>query len=226
MKDGKITAVVAVRKGSQRVKNKNIKPFHDTSLLELKLEILNKVSNIDEIIVNSDCDRMLDIGQKMGAVIFKRDKFFASSKATNSDFHHHIASVTDSDYIFLAPVCSPFISVKKHEEAIDLFYNSKCDSLTSCELVKGHLWLDGKPINYDIKNVPNSQDLPDICKLNYGISIIEKQIMLKKRGLVGLNPKFMILNEIESIDIDEPITFKIAEIIYKNLNLNLKNYEK
>ena len=49
--------------------------------------------------------------------------------------------------------------------------------------------------------------------------------MLKKRGLVGSNPKFMILNEIESIDIDEPITFKIAEIIYKNLNLNLKNYE-
>ena len=29
-----ITAVVAVRKGSQRVPNKNIKPFGDSNLLE------------------------------------------------------------------------------------------------------------------------------------------------------------------------------------------------
>ena len=32
--------------------------------------------------------------------------------------------------------------------------NSDCDSLTSTSLVKGHLWLDGKPINYDLNNVP------------------------------------------------------------------------
>ena len=36
-KTGKLTAVVAVRKGSQRVKNKNIRPFGNTNLLELKL---------------------------------------------------------------------------------------------------------------------------------------------------------------------------------------------
>ncbi len=51
MRKGKVTAVVAVRKGSQRVPNKNIKPFGDTTLLDLKLQTLLKVSNIDEIIV-------------------------------------------------------------------------------------------------------------------------------------------------------------------------------
>ena len=63
MKQGKVTAVVAVRKGSQRVPNKNIKPFGDTTLLDLKLQTLLKVSNIDEIIVNSDCDKMIEIGK-------------------------------------------------------------------------------------------------------------------------------------------------------------------
>ena len=33
----KIVAVVAVRAGSQRVPKKNIRKFHDTNLLELKL---------------------------------------------------------------------------------------------------------------------------------------------------------------------------------------------
>ena len=93
--------------------------------------------------------------------------------------------------------------------------------LTSCELVKGHLWLDGKPINYSLENVPNSQDLPDIKKLNYGISITEKKSMIKRKSVVGLNPKFIIIDEIESTDIDDPVTFKTAEVLYENLNLNL-----
>ena len=166
MKKGKMTAVVAVRAGSQRVKNKNFRPFADTNLLELKLKILLKVKNLDEIIVNSDSDIMLEIANKYNVKTQKRDEFFASSNATNSDFHKHIAEVTNSDFIFLAPVCSPFIGVKRHQEAINNFMMSEVDSLTSCELVKGHLWLDGKPINYSLDNVPNSQDLPEIKKLN------------------------------------------------------------
>ena len=221
VKKGKMTAVVAVRAGSQRIKNKNIRPFSDTNLLELKLRLLIKVKNIDEIIVNSDSDAMLKIAEKYNVKTQKREAYFASSEATNSDFHKHIGEVTNSDFIFLAPVCSPFISVKRHEEAIDLFLNSDCDSLTSCELVKGHLWLDGKPINYSLENVPNSQDLPDIKKLNYGISITEKKSMIKRKSVVGLNPKFIVIDEIESTDIDDPVTFKTAEVLYENLNLNL-----
>ena len=221
LKKGKMTAVVAVRAGSQRIKNKNIRPFSDTNLLELKLQLLIKVKNIDEIIVNSDSDAMLKIAENYNVKAQKREAYFASSEATNSDFHKHIGEVTNSDFIFLAPVCSPFLSVKRHEEAIDLFLNSDCDSLTSCELVKGHLWLDGKPINYSLENVPNSQDLPDIKKLNYGISITEKKSMIKRKSVVGLNPKFIVIDEIESTDIDDPVTFKIAEVLYENLNINL-----
>ena len=37
MKKGKLTAVVPVRAGSQRVKDKNIKPFANSNLLKIKL---------------------------------------------------------------------------------------------------------------------------------------------------------------------------------------------
>ena len=49
-----MTAVVAVRKGSQRVPNKNVKDFGDTNLLEMKLSLLKEVSGIDKIVVNSE----------------------------------------------------------------------------------------------------------------------------------------------------------------------------
>ena len=215
MKKGKVTAVVAVRKGSQRVPNKNIKPFGDTTLLDLKLQTLLKVSNIDEIIVNSDCDEMIEIGKSYGVKTKKREEYFASSEASNSEFHGHIGKTTDTDYIFLAPVCSPLISSEKHEEAINKFMNSECDSLTSTSLVKGHLWLDGKPINYDLDNVPNSQDLPDIEMINYGITIVDKNTMKIKSRVIGDTPDFIILNEYEGVDINTPFEFQTAEIIYK-----------
>tara|TARA_R110002050_G_scaffold67197_6_gene145557 strand:+ start:842 stop:1504 length:663 start_codon:yes stop_codon:yes gene_type:complete len=214
MKQGKLTAVVAVRKGSQRIPDKNIIPFGDSNLLEMKLNLLKKVKTIDEIIVNSDCDDMLAIGEKYGCLTHKREDHYASSIVNNSDFHEHIAKVTDTDFIFLAPTCSPFVTVESHNSAIKHFLDSNYDSLTSVDVIKNHLWLDGKPLNYNLDNIPNSQDLPNVERLNYGISIITKESMLKNKSLIGNNPGFYKLNHFESVDVDIPFDFFIAEQIY------------
>ena len=223
MKQGKVTAVVAVRKGSQRIPNKNIKPFGNSNLLEMKLNILKEVSNIDEIIVNSDCDNMLEIGKQYGCLIHKREDYYASSTVNNSAFHEHIANVTDTDFIFLAPTCSPFVTAESHDSAIEQFLHSNYDSLTSIDIIKNHLWLDGKPLNYSLNNIPNSQDLPDVKRLNYGISIITKESMLKNKSLIGDTPDFYELDHFESIDVDTPFDFFIAEQIYKNYKLLMEN---
>lgn len=212
-----ITAVVAVRKGSQRVPNKNIKLFGNSNLLQMKLDILKQVDGIDEIVVNSDCDKMLEIGRMNDVKTHKRDEYFASSKATNSEFHGHIGEVTNSDVIFLAPVCSPFITKESHQNAIDYYYGG-FDSVTSTQLVKNHLWRDLQPLNYDLDRVPNSQDLPDIFKLTYGITIVDRDIMRHKKRVVGDNPGFMELGEIESIDIDTEFDWMIAEHIWGKYN--------
>ena len=212
-----ITAVVAVRSGSQRVKNKNIRPFGKSNMLSMKLELLKSVKGIDEIIVNSDCEKMLNIAKDYGVIAQKRDNYFASSECTNTEFHGHIASVTNTDTIFLAPVCSPFVSKESHEKAIRYYLDNDYDSVTSVTTVKNHLWLNGKPINYDVDNVPNSQDLPDVVKLNYGITIIDREVMKNLKRVVGNNPGFYSLNELESIDIDTEFDFMIAERVYDKL---------
>ena len=85
-----IKAVIPVRKGSERVKNKNVKKFGDSSLLENKIEILKKVKGLDSIVVNSDCPEMLDIAVKYGVEAQKRVDYFASSKVNNSEYFQHI----------------------------------------------------------------------------------------------------------------------------------------
>ena len=72
-----LKALIPVRKGSGRVKNKNIRPFAGSSLLEIKVKQLQRVEGIDEVCVNSDCDEMLDLATKLGATAIKRDPHFA-----------------------------------------------------------------------------------------------------------------------------------------------------
>jgi CMP-N-acetylneuraminic acid synthetase len=104
--------------------------------------------------------------------------------------------------------------VESHEKAIDYYLNNDFDSVTSVTEVKNHLWLDNKPINYDLNNVPNSQDLPDVVKLNYGITLIDREVMKNKKRVVGNKPGFYKLDEFESTDIDTEFDFFIAEQIY------------
>ena len=55
-----LTAVIPVRQGSQRVKNKNFKPFAGKSLLEHKIDIIKKLP-VKDIIVNTDSEIAIDI---------------------------------------------------------------------------------------------------------------------------------------------------------------------
>ena len=93
------------------------------------------------------------------------------------------------------------------------------DSVVGCEYIKHHLWFNGKPLNYDPMNAPNTQDLPDVIACNYGCAIIDRDKQIKYKSLVGKNPYFYKLNHFESIDIDEMYDFELAQLLYKNKNI-------
>ena len=212
----KITAIVPVRKGSQIIKNKNLKKFAGKNLLRIKLEMLKKIDTIDNIVVNSDSDDALSIASEYGVEQFRRKDYFASSECNNSDFFHHLAENTDTDFIMYSPCTAPLILEKTYYDFISRFRNGldRSDSLTTVSPVKSHLWLDGSPINYDPSNAPNTQDLPDILGLNYGLSIISQDNMIKYRNIVGPKPSFYKLDDFEAVDVDNPIDFEFAEFLY------------
>ena len=213
----KITVVVPVRKGSQRVKNKNFKPFADSNLLKVKLDILKQVDVIDEIVVNTDSNIAMEIADEYDVSKCIREDYYASSECNNSEFFQNIAENTDTDYIIYSPCTAPLIKVDTYYDFINRFRNAKdrYDSLTTVTDIKQHLWLNEKPMNYKPSDSPNTQDLPDIVSLTYGISIISKENMIKHRNVVGKKPLFYKLDDFEAIDIDNPIDFEFAEFIYK-----------
>jgi len=213
-----VTAVIPVRKGSVRVKNKNLKPFAGSSLLQIKIEQLKKVKLLSDIIVSSDCSEMLGIASEMGVKTHVREEYYASSDATNSEFFENLAQSIDCEHIMYSPVTCPLISLETYHDCLSEYKkNKQAINLVTVSSVKHHLWKDGLPLNYDISNSPNSQDLPNIYSITYGVCILSKDDMIKNRNVVTSRPTFKILDEIESIDIDTEFDFMLAEMVYEKV---------
>ena len=214
----KLIAVVPIRKGSQRVKNKNFRPFAGKNLLIHKIELLKKVDFIDEIIINTDSDQAISISRELDVKYFKRDDYFASSKCPNSDFWKNIAENTKSEFIMFTNCTSPMIKLSTYQNIIKIFNevleNSNFDSVNTVTELKEFLFKDNEPLNFKTNETPNSQDLPDIVKLNFAINILRTKDMSERKSLIGKNPYLYKLDEVEGLDINSEFEYSFAEFLF------------
>ena len=214
----KFTGLIAVRKGSQRVKNKNIRDFCGTSLLEIKVKQAINCKLINEVVVSSDCDQMLNLATQLGAKTHKRKEFYCSNTVPMNSVYEHLAKSASCEHIVYLHATSPFLTDKSLEDSI-IKYKEKIkngyDSLATVEIIKKYLWYENKPINYDPSMHPRSQDLPDFMALNFAINIIKKNDMIKYKNILGNKFYPYVLDDIEGFDIDEEFDFLLAKKIYR-----------
>ena len=214
-----IKALVAVRSGSVRVKNKNIRPFAGSTLLEVKLAQLKRINGLDGVIVNSNDESMLNIAKSYDCETVLRDPYYASNSVSMSEVYKNMAENCNCDVIAYINCTNPLLKDKTIEWALDEFKSMEgFDSLNSAHLVKEFMFYQNKPVNYDLRHQPRSQDLPDYYALNFAINIITRDNMIKCKNVVGQCPWIFGIDEIEATDIDNPIDFEFAEFIYKKGN--------
>lgn len=223
----KITAVIPIRSGSQRVKDKNLRPFAGTTLMEIKIKTLLEVPELTSIVVNTNSEEAINIVKEKYSKkiqIHRREEYYASSQCSGSDFFRHLGEVTETDIFVYAPCTSPFIKPETISQCIKSYLTNQnsCDCIASVSSIKEFMWLDGKPINYDPQHAPNSQNLPNIVALNFGVTVTSRDSLIKNCNIIGKQPKFVITDEIEAIDIDTPLDFYIAEQLYKKLIIEKK----
>ncbi|MFZ2125824.1 MAG: hypothetical protein WA087_01355 [Candidatus Saccharimonadales bacterium] len=215
----RIKGVIPVRAGSVRVKNKNIRPFAGSTLLEIKISQLKRMPQLDGIIVLSDSPEMLALAESLGCETVKLDDFHASAAATANEVFYNTAKLSNTDIMVHACVTSPTLKDETLENAIKFFLKNmdKYDSINSGKLVKEFLFLDDRPINHSLDQHPKSQNLPNIISRIPAFSIIKKETMMERRSNCGGKMKLLLVDRYEAIDIDEQIDFDFAEFVYKKI---------
>ena len=212
-----VHAIVPVRGGSERVVNKNMRPFAGSTLLEIKLRQLLAVPGLAGVHVSSEHRSMLEVAERLGAVPHLRDPHYATSSIPMSEVYAYMAGQVNAPHVLLTHVTNPLAGADVYGRALALYagLSAQEDSLTTVAPVKDFLYRDGKPLNFDPKNKPRSQDLPDIVKLTHVVSIAPRDMVVSTKEWFGPRAHFMELTQQESFDIDTPFDFEVAEFLYQ-----------
>lgn len=210
-----ITAIIPVRAGSTRLKNKNVAPFAGTNLLVNKIHQLQQVKEITRIVVSSDSDLMLEMAKAEGADIHKRAPEYCDEKTkTFGEVVRHIAESVDGETILWATCTSPLVFPKDYREAIAAYYpalEQGYDSLMSVESFKRYIWNEEGPLNYQLglKHVP-SQQLPTLYFVTDGILMAPRKKMIEWAYFHGHNPYKFLVDKRTGCDIDDGLDLACA----------------
>lgn len=227
MANNKVAFYLPTRKGSERVINKNTRPFAgiEGGLVENKVKQLLETRLIDEIIFSSNDETCMAVAEKYKdsrLKIIERPTVLCLSTTNLQDLICYVPTVTDADHILWGHVTTPLCGADQYDAGIQLYLDKLdegYDSLVGVTEMKNFLLnKEGKLINNttDIP-WPRTQDLEALYPINHTIFLAKREVYLEQKNRIGQKPLLHIMDELHSFDIDWPDDFTIAEIMYKNL---------
>lgn len=225
-----IICIITARSGSKGLKNKNIRKLKGLPLLAHTILAAKKSKMLTRVILSTDSKLYANIGLKFGAEVpFIRPKKLATAKAHHPEVVNHALKFVEKkdhtkfDYVVMLQPTSPFRKLKHINEAINKFLKENNESLISVKKQDYPPWWLfalkrnklSQFLKFKNKNVFNleRQEFPNLFRPN-GAIYVSKRNVLYSGNLI--NPKscgYYIMDEIDSIDIDNLIDLKVAENI-------------
>lgn len=209
----KIVAILPAKGNSERIDNKNCKLLDGKELFLHTLQKLLECEFIDEVYLDSESENIFEIASELKHNKLIRNPNLASNKTDGNKLFMNEVENIEAD-IYIQILCtSPFIEKETIKKGIDILVeNNNFDSAVLVKKDKQYTWNKNGPI-YNIENIPNSKDLDDTIIETMGLYIVKKETAIKYNRRIGAKPYLLEATPLESIDVNYPEDFKLAELI-------------
>lgn len=205
----KTVALVPIKLHSQRLPHKNILPIAGHPLCWHLCNSLVHSTGIDEVYVYCSDEAVKEYLPE-GTLFKQREKWLDGDLVKGFDIYRSFINEVDADVYVLAHTTSPFIKVSSIENALSHILSGENDSAFSAERIQTFAWYRGKTINYDLNDVPRTQDLEPIWVETSAFFMFKKEIFTVHNRRIGFNPYIQEVSGIEAVDIDEPKDYELA----------------
>lgn len=225
----KVAFFLPTRKGSERVLQKNTRPFAGFAggLVENKLLQLAQTTMVDEIILSTNDEETIRIARPIverepRIRIVPRPDHLCQSSTNLKDLINYVPSLTDADHIVWGHVTTPLADGAVYDAAIRHYLEKMqegFDSLVSVQELKNFL-LDsaGRQVNNNTALPwPRTQDLEPLFEVNHALFIASRNLYIIRGDRLGDRPALFLMDKVHSLDIDWEEDFTIAELMYKNV---------
>lgn len=218
----KVVALVPMKLNNERLPNKNVKTFtNGKPLCQYILDTLLKVRCLDDIYVYCSKEEIRDYIPQ-GVHYLKRSERLDQNTTKINEVLQEFAKEIEADVYVLAHVTAPFMEASTIEEGIQKVTLEGYESAHTVLKLQEFLWMNQKPMNYDVASIARTQDLPPVYRETTGLYIYRRELILDKNRRIGENPYLLEVNKIEAMDINEPEDFMMADAIF-NYNHNKYN---
>ena len=218
---------ICARSGSKGVPNKNIKKIAGKPLIQHTIEQAKKSKIFSDIIVSSDCKKILKIAEKLGVHTLKRtnqlSKDFVGKVDVIRDAAIKAQKMLDKkfDNVIDLDVTSPLRQVSDIHNSFKKFQNGNYQNLiTGCVArknpyfnmieIKNNVLSISKRTN---KKIYSRQKSPQVFEMNASIYIWKNKALMNKSNLVTSKTAFYEMPEERSIDIDTMLDWKIVSFL-------------
>lgn len=229
----KILCLILARGGSKRIPKKNLTLLGGKPLIAHAIECAKASKYINRIIVSTDSEEIARVAKRYGAEVpFKRPKNISQWNSTElSAFKHALGWLKKNegykpDIIVKLFSTSPFRTTKSVDRAIRLLMsNPDADSLRSVRLCSEHpykMWaIKGRwlrslmPLSKKLleAHTLSYQLLPTVYIQNAAIDVTRTTNITQKDSITGKRILPFIMDEAESLDINNPIDLDLARLI-------------
>lgn len=223
--EGKVLCIIPARGGSKRIPRKNILPFKGKPLISYSISAAIKSQIADKVMVSTDDKDIAEIAIQYGAdVPFYRNQETADDNSGIADVLIEVINQYKSqgkyfDYVICILATSPLIRPERLKEAFNLLTgNPEADSVCPIQVFsyppqRCLVFRNGKiemlhPENYSIR----SQDLEPLYHDCGQFFLFRTEALMEQKKLYTKNALPIILDEMESQDIDNYSDLKIAEL--------------
>ncbi|TSC66988.1 MAG: N-acylneuraminate cytidylyltransferase [Parcubacteria group bacterium Gr01-1014_72] len=228
----KIYAIIIARGGSKGVLGKNVKLLAGKPLIAWTIEAAKKVPAISRVIVNTDDEDIATVARAAGAEVFMRPKELAEDLTLDLPvFEHHLKHLKEKgelpDMVVDLRATAPLRRAERIKEGIDILQRlgrDRADSVRAVSKAAKHphkMWKqEGE---YILPFLPESltgmkepynaprQLLPEVFQNNGCMNAFWPEVVLEKNSMTGEKIAGYVMDEWESVNIDNEIDFLIVE---------------
>lgn len=219
--DGTI-CFIPIKKISKRVPGKNLKIFCGHPLYRYIIYNAINAGIFEDVYVDTDSEEIKEYSKSIGAKIIDRPKFMTKDNVNGNDLLlYDYNEVKKGELLFQLFATAPLLKSETIKKCVEfLKENKEYDSIFTATEDNGWFWFNNKPVNYDPKVLPRSQDAKHMIKESTGLYGIKKEALLKNKCRIGANPKIHLISWEEALDIDTADEFAYAEMIGNKIGIN------
>ena len=228
-----ICFIIQARLNSTRVPRKMIKPFLDTSLMELGiLKVLDsKIIPKDNFYCSVYEEELVELCNKYDVNVFHRSEKSANEENTVSGMYEWHDKLLYK-YVVLISACVPLLKTKTIDKFVEKYMNSNSDGLFGVIGKKQYYWneegdmITKWPFGLTIMNTKEVEKTYEAAHCLYAsrMDTIKDEIWMGDAPFTKGNPELFEMDELEVFDIDYPWQFEVGEILYEKFKIQKLKY--